>query len=195
MDIEDLQENEPLIDGINALPSGDYIAPPAPPELRERVWRSTAAIVRARPRRRRMVFGCCLLVAYAAGMATVRIAGSAGGSPEPGTLERSGPSVARVSGEAGEPAPASPAAEPLPANPAALEKHLAALPRPERTRLLKQAGDRYLSEDLDLVNALYCYRKVLKTEEQGPAEPGETWFLQALRLARMQEVKREPKDG
>jgi len=106
--------------------------------------------------------------------------------------------VSLVSGEAGVPAPAPPAVEPLPPSPAALERHLEALPRPERTRLLKQAGDRYLSEDLDLVNALYCYRKVLKTEERGPrgqVDPGETWFLQALRLARMQEVKREPKDG
>jgi hypothetical protein len=195
MPAEDFHENEPLIDGVSALPSGDYITPTPSPELRDRVWRSTAAVVRARPRRRRIAFGCCVLAAYAAGMATVRIAGPAGGSREPGLPETA---VTLVSNELGVPPLAQVSVEPLPPSPAALEAHLAALPRPERPRLLKQAGDRYLSEDLDLVNALYCYRRFLKIEERtprGPAEPGETWFLQALRLARMQEVKREPKDG
>jgi hypothetical protein len=57
----------------------------------------------------------------------------------------------------------------------------------DRVRLLKQAGDLYLSDRYEIEKALQCYRRALDSLPQSMqmrVEPGDTWLLAALKDSR-----------
>ena len=60
-------------------------------------------------------------------------------------------------------------------------------PPDEKIRMLREAGDRFLSEGYDVQEALACYRKALDTmPESGRTrvEEEDSWLLAALKVAR-----------
>jgi len=86
----------------------------------------------------------------------------------------------------------------LPADPRGLEDKLQSVAVEEQQQLLRTAGDRYLSERLDVASALHCYRKLLSAEDPSSRElldGRDSWLLSALRHARELEVIHEKADG
>ncbi len=182
---ETWDEDEPLIEGL-ARPFAGGVAEPSASFSAE-VLRKTTRVVRWRVRRRWLAVACGVLVAYLAGLGTTRMGG--GGVPE-------GDGTARVA-PAAEPVPAAPVRSgdallaALPAGSKALRRHIAAVPRAERPRVLREAGDRYLAERTDIGSAMTCYRALL--DNQDPArrvqpEPDDSWLLLYLKTARQKEA-------
>jgi hypothetical protein len=66
-----------------------------------------------------------------------------------------------------------------------------------RAALLRQAGDRYLSDENDPEAALHCYTKSLNA---GPGDgakfsPDDNWLLMAIKNAREKEARHANNDG
>jgi hypothetical protein len=165
----DLPDDDPLLEGLPSLPRGSLRAPEPPAGLFERVHEKTRAVIRARRRRRRFVAALCLVAAYAAGLATPwRLPGDeparprVDDSPTAGTLTRAT------------------------ADPGEILRQVIDTPPAERARLLRAAGDAYLSARGDVESALDCYRQVLElsgASSKLEAEPGDTWLLASLKAA------------
>ena len=65
-------------------------------------------------------------------------------------------------------------------------------PDSERAALLRQAGDRYLTEAADPEAALRCYSRALDadTEDNAKFSPDDNWLLMAIKNAREKEAHR-----
>jgi hypothetical protein len=183
------EESEPLLEGTGALPRGAWDAPHVSAELREALLRRTSAIVRRRPRRWRALVVCAVAAAYVAGVGTVvwwpRAADTAG---MPVTTAQNPP----LTGPQATEKPVAVAAPSV--DPSDLLARVASAPRDEQIRLLRQAGDLYLSQWGDVAGALYCYRQVLElmpASQPIALESSDTWLFASLKLARIQETAYE----
>lgn len=176
MEKDDWNEDEPLLEEARSLPRSGFEPPMLTPGFREKVFRKTAASIQWRVRRRRALIAGAFLLVYAAGLGTARFIETrepSGNGPEP-------------------------IAPSLPQEPARIQDMISKASPEEQGRALKRAGDRYLSEDLDVAGALSCYKELLRGEDgaRGMApEPGDSWLLVYLKNARQMEVSREKKDG
>ncbi|MBN1418261.1 MAG: hypothetical protein JXP34_05760 [Planctomycetes bacterium] len=171
MDRERWDDGEPLLEGGGAVPPGAWSGPGAAGGFRDALLARTLGAVRARVRRRRAAHLVIVLLAYAAGAATVHVLT---GSPGAG-------------GSAPRPAISEPAAiRPAP-TPDDLVRLAVRRPAEEKAGLLRTAGDRYLSERGDIEAALGCYRRSLDSRPSGDSvavEPGDNWLLIALKQSR-----------
>jgi hypothetical protein len=171
-------ENEPLIEGMDALPEDSFRLPRPPDDLRQSVFSRTARIVRARARRRVIVTLVVAAAAYLGGLTTAFLLPEITGRKE-------GPADAAAGVRPGSPGPQ--AGSGGIAGPDDLLQRSETAPPQERPRLLRRAGDLYLSARYDVKNALSCYRRALDAmpaSERTMAEPGDTWLLAALKDAR-----------
>ena len=170
------ERDEPLIEGLDELPPEAFAEQEEAPELYLQLLDATTAVVRRRRRVRTALAVAAAILLFVAGAVTDRLlAGSeAIIAPE-----------APVIVAAGSPRPVE---RPLPADARALEQRLRHAGPEERSRVLKETGDGYLSgENSDPEAALYCYRRLLEDEEHTPvASHGDSdnWLLLYLRLAR-----------
>lgn len=185
------KNNEPLIEGMDSIPKDAFKAVEPSPELRERILTRTTHIVGRRSRRRRLAALTLVAAAYLLGITTAFLlwgpsalddAGEGGGAVTESSDNETGEGTEAGKGtEAGEGT-----AEAFP-GPDELVQQSESAPRGERVRLLKQAGDRYLSESYDVEKALACYRQLL--DDMSPAQLTEvtledTWLLAALKDSR-----------
>ena len=192
-------DNEPLVENVPELPEGTFDAPGVPDGFREAVWRRTARTLRRRVRRRWAVAVCTVVVAYAAGLATMYTvqdgryetpAPIASVPPEPDA----GPGTAVVSAPPVTPWHADAGSVALLLDHEALSRRIAEASREERLRLLKWAGDRYLRELGDVQRALNCYRWLLNATppaQRTVVEPDDSWLLVSLKQARQKEMIHE----
>ncbi len=164
-------EDEPLLEGCEGpgdLPRGIFEVPTPPEGLREAVLKRTLGVVVARRRRRRFGMVLGLVLVYSAGILTTRLF-PAKVMELPGARP-----VARETS----------VASITPAEPADLLRSVIDAPPEERPRLLREAGDLYLSARGDVESALHCYRQVLelsKPSERRRPEAGDTWLLAVLK--------------
>ena len=186
---EGSEESEPLLEGTEALPQGAWDLPHVSAELREALLRRTSAMVRGRPRRWRALMVCTVAAAYVAGVGSVvwwpRAADTAG---MPVTTAQNPP----LTGPQATEKPVAVGAASV--DPCDLLARVASAPRDEQIRLLRQAGDLYLSQWDDVAGALYCYRQVLElmpASQPITLESSDTWLLASLKLARIQETAYE----
>ncbi len=155
------EDDMPLLEGGDDFPAGSFSLPSPPPGLREDVLGRTSRVIRWRARRRRLLATACLISLFAAGLLT-------GLAVRP---ETAGPEAGRPPGLESAPDPRSILAK------------VSGAPLPDRPRLLKEAGDRYLTLG-NLEKALDCYRQVF---ELSPAEAKagfsaeDTWLLASLK--------------
>ncbi len=192
----DGERDEPLVEGLGSIP-GDAFRGLAPDDdARARIWTATSKAVRLRAVRRRLRWATGFAAAYVAGALTVlalsgalRGAGPGGRAPDDrpdrpsrerpgGPVEGDGLAAAAVS------------------DPAALVRAGLKAPAEERSRLLRTAGDLYLSQSFDVRSAVACYREHLKdSKDSEEPRPGDSWLLVYLKAARETEVRREKADG
>ena len=174
----DHEQDEPLIEGLGHLPPGAFDEPEEAPELFARLLGETSAVVRRRRRIRTVLAVAAAILLFVAGAATERLLS------RPEATSNQAPTVHIAD------AP-RPQVRPLPANSRDLENRLAATQPEERASVLRQAGDDFLSsENADPEAALYCYQRLLDSEElTAVATPGEgdSWLLLYLKLARKTE--------
>ncbi len=114
-----------------------------------------------------------VVLAYAGGLVTAYRVSSPITGQEPEQVAVSPP---------GESAPTAPAMDP-----GELERQAAGATPEERVRLLRRAGDIYLSRFCDVQRALECYRRVLDAmppPERTVVVPGDSWLLLAMKEAR-----------
>jgi hypothetical protein len=166
-------EDEPLIEGLEALPAGALYRPSAPEGLRRALRDRTARAVRSRVRRRRFLVAALVVLAYGGGVATAYRFFDATADPAGREIAVSRP------GEA-EPAARDP-------DPAALEQRAAGAPPEARIPLLQRAGDLYLSGPGNVERAVDCYRRVLEAlppSRRTVVEPGDSWLLLAMKESR-----------
>lgn len=186
---EGSEESEPLLEGTEALPRGAWDVPHVSAELRDALLRRTSAIVRRRPLRWHALMVCTVAAAYVAGVGTVvwwPRAASTSGMPVTATqnlpLTRPQSTEKPVDVEA------------TSVDPSELLARVASAPRDEQIRLLRQAGDLYLSQWGNVEGALYCYRQVLElmpASQPIALESSDTWLFASLKLARIQETAYE----
>lgn len=190
----DLDQNEPLLEGLRELPAGAFRLPQPSGEFRDTVWQRTAGVVRGRRWRRRVIAVGGVLVAYAAGLGTaalvsIRVAAPTASRPVVAAAEPAGESLAGDL-EATRDLGALSARE--------LEEQVPLNPLSERPRLLKLAGDRYLADWGDVQGALRCYRQLLDRLPPGERTahaPGDSWLLVTLKNARLTEAGHEGSDS
>jgi hypothetical protein len=158
------------------------LAPPTPVDaaaLRQSLLLQTTRRLR-RPRwLRRAALAAALAACYGAGLLSMRLL-----TPTPPIPS---PTVAAVQ-QPKEDAPQAPAAA-VPA--VAVELRAARAADPERARLLRQAGERYLNEEIDPEAALRCYSKALDagSEEDTKFSDRDDWLLMAIKNAREKEAR------
>jgi hypothetical protein len=188
----DFDEQEPLIEGLRELPREMFDLPNVSDDLRRAVLQRTTARVRVRPRRLRLAGMCAVALAYVAGLGTAALwpRTPAQAPTQVATAVSQEPAAASVS----TPDIASNVISPTRLDPQELLARVPDAPREEQIRLLRQAGDLYLSQWNDVERALYCYRQVLELASSSggvTVDPGDTWLLASLKLARIQETTHE----
>jgi hypothetical protein len=131
-------------------------------------------------RRRALTLGAVFLV-YLGGTTTGYLL--SGGA----RLEEARVQPVAPQGDAGAGRPIDVEDVPLPADPRDLEEQLATVSPGERSRLLRQAGNGYISaRHSNPEAALYCYRRLLSSAPPSPAEVPDvedSWLLKYLKLA------------
>ena len=177
MDDTNGSEREPLIEGGEALPRGAFRFPEAPEGLRESIYARTRGVVRTRARGRRIAVLALVAAAYIGGITTAFLATDRTLREPDNGLVAAPPGMKGTDREA--------AVGIL--SPAELMRRAESAPPDEKIRLLREAGDRFLSEGYDVQEALACYRKALDTmPESGRTrvEEEDSWLLAALKVAR-----------
>jgi hypothetical protein len=162
-----MDENEPLMEGLDALPQDAFQLPEPPEDLRRSVFERTGRVVKARARRRRLLHLAVVAAAYIGGITTALLLTESVVRTE---------EVAQVSLEK------APVAEP-----GDLVRRSETAPARERIHLLTRAGDLYLSDLYDVENALACYRSALNAmpdAERTRVATEDTWLLAALKDSR-----------
>ncbi len=163
-------EDEPLVENFDTLPDGAFCLPRPADSLRRTVLERTEEVLAARARRRFVIRLALLAAAYLGGIVTAFLAT---GTPTGGTDRE----IAIVDGSTAD----------SPADPDELVRRADSAPAGERTRLLTEAGDLYLTDHYDVEQALRCYRRALNAmppSARSAAEPEDTWLLAALKDSR-----------
>ena len=144
------------------------------------------AVVRSRRRRRHLGTLAVFLTVYAAGLGTALLFSTESAAP----LASSPAPVLPVPVPRASPAhtdkSATTAAE-VALVPREILRQVRGAPPDEQRRLLKLAGDAYLTSHADIDNALYCYRQLLELttpERKGISVPDDSWLLVALKQDR-----------
>ncbi|HKI38678.1 MAG TPA: hypothetical protein VKA46_42915 [Gemmataceae bacterium] len=163
-------------------PLEDLLAPPGPIDaeaLRQSVLAATTRRLRRRRWQRRVALAAALAACYAAGLLTMRLLAPAF-PPQDIPAE-----VVREERPAPPPAPMVVAADP------------AAERRPDRAARLRQAGDRYLTEENDPEAALHAYSESLNagSPDDSKFSPDDNWLLMAIKNAREKEARHANDDG
>jgi hypothetical protein len=170
-------KREPLIEGKEALPRDAFRFPEPPEGLRESIYARTRQVVRARARGRRIAVLALMAAAYIGGITTAFLA------TDRALREPDNGLVAALPGKKG----TDQETDEWTVSPAELMRRAESALPDEKIRLLREAGDRFLSEGYDVENALACYRKALDTmPESGRTrvEEEDSWLLAALKVAR-----------
>jgi hypothetical protein len=172
-------ENEPLIDGDWPV---DALRVASPGEgVRDAIFLRTTRSLRKRVRCRRAAKALVVVVAFAAGVGTMRLLDL----PQPARSE-----MAREK-------PAAAAGKPLPSlsdevlvDAEQFAVFVSTIPRDRRSIVFKEAGDRLLNDYGDVEGALHCYRAMLVQEPEtdgNEACKDDTWLLLALKQAHEEE--------
>ncbi len=168
---------EPLIEGLESVPPEAFGLPRPPAGLQESIFAQTCRVVRAKARQRRLVALGVVAAAYMAGITTALLWTETPGRMNSGALLTS-PSIDKERKD-----------EPFPSyiEPSELVRRSETASPEDRIRLLKQAGDIYLSDQYEIEKALQCYRRALDSRPQSlqmRVEPDDSWLLAALKDAR-----------
>jgi hypothetical protein len=163
-------------------PLDGLLAPqPLPPEtdaLRQTIYSQTERALRRRRGVRRFAYAAALLISFAAGLLAMRAAMR--DVPAPIPEER----VRRQQ-------ESSPTIQPqVPADEPALAREWRAFDSVEhRGELYQQAGDSYMTEEIDPQSALRCYTNALDsgTEKDLTISADDNWLLMAIKNARQKE--------
>jgi hypothetical protein len=163
-------------------PLDGLLAPPPLPldadALRQDVYARTRTILRSRRRLRLFAYAAALLVSFAAGLLAMRSAMR----PAPDPL----PDV-RVERHEGPPPTYTP---PTPPDESALAREWIAFDSTDHRRELYQdAGDLYMTAEIDPQSALRCYTNSLDngTEQDLTISTDDNWLLMAIKDARQKE--------
>ena len=173
--MQERDDGRPLLEGLEELPQGSLQLPEAPPGLQAKVLTQTAVVVRSRRRRRHVKTLALFLVVYTAGVGTAVLLQSQASGPD----HLSRPDSTRDAEVA--------------LAPAEILREVPTASPSEQRRLLKLAGDSYLSSHADVERALYCYRQLLEltpTERKGLPKPDDSWLLVALKQDRSIDTRR-----
>ena len=185
--MRDQEDHEPLLDDLDELPAGSLHGPEAPPWLERAVLSRTMAVVRSRRRRRHLGTLAVFLTVYAAGLGTALLFSTESAaplSPSPASVPPANPARTETNATA---------AVEVALAPAEILRQVRGAPPGEQRRLLKLAGDAYLSPHADIEKALYCYRQLLELttpERKGISEPDDSWLLLALKQDRPLDTRR-----
>ena len=189
---DDLPFDSPLIDGLDELPAGAFDLVDEGFErsscAQQRILIPFVADLRRRRRLRHARWFASLAAAFLVGLVT------------PAWLWRTPPVLAPTDSSTISQVPAPPEAAPDDAaerpdatavaddlDPAELRRQVATAPPAEQRRLLRAAGDIYLSRYDDVRAAIYCYQQLLELETAlGEADPrdDDSWLLANLRYSR-----------
>jgi hypothetical protein len=197
MENERWDDDEPLLEGIERLPREGFAAASPSPEFRERVLRRSIAAVRWRVRRPMILGVAAVILAYVAGIGTVHLIGGPAGEQLKAVPESAASPPAQPAASLKLPVSDALLAA-LPSNPARIKGRIFDASPAEQRRILRKAGDRYLSEYLDIGGALYCYRELLEREDpaaRAASDPNDSWLLLSLKEARRKEVTHDTTDG
>jgi len=190
MDAEYDSNADPIDRYLTAIrePVGDL-------RLREAMLAQTKRVLRQRRRLRQIGLVAALTACYAAGLVTMKLAMLPGSSRATQFVQ------AQEQGSDGlppSPAPAAPPPEPKPQETSAVAMEWQAIDNPEeRSKLYRQAGDRYLEEAGDMESALRCYRGALEnaSDKDLIISTGDNWLLMALKQAKQMEKRHANNDG
>lgn len=164
-----MDENKPLMEGLDALPEDSFSLPEPPEDLRRSVFEQTRHMVKARARRRRLIHLAVVAAAYIGGITTALLLTESVVQTEPVLVAEVSPEEVRA------------------IEPGDLVRQSESAPARERIHLLTRAGDLYLSERYDVENALACYRSALNAMPDSvmtKVAAEDTWLLAALKDSR-----------
>jgi len=179
MDDTQWDKEEPLAEGLETVPEEVFQFPKSSEAFRKSLFDRTEKVLRARARRRGLVYLVVVAAAYLGGITTTFFI-----ADKPDIWNGQKAVFVKTSPEqrAGASLPDEFFAEPG----ELVRKSEGAAPR-EQTQLLTQAGDLYLSKQYDVEKALYCYSQALNAmpaQEQTQVKPDDTWLLAALKDSR-----------
>lgn len=171
-------------------PLDAMLRPPSPPDddtLRQAVYTQTRRVLHRRRRLRRFAYAASLLLSFAGGAGVMRMAART----DP--VERA--SITPQNTQVNQGADAS--RSPTPDDSALDAEWVAFDSTQRRGELYRQAGDRYMTEEIDPQSALRCYGNALDngTEQDSVISTNDNWLLMAIKDARQREKKNAKQGG
>ncbi len=160
-------------------PLDGMLRPPSPPEneaLRQMVYTRTRRVLHRRRHLRRFAYAASLLVSFAAGLLAMWLT-----LPDRSASKET-PLSAPIASKEEKPA--------VPPDDSALAREWIALDSEDhRGERYRQAGDSYMTEEIDPQSALRCYSNALDngTERDLAISSNDNWLLMAIKDARLKE--------
>lgn len=177
-----MENDEEVQDKLRSLGKDAFDVPTLSDALRDDILARTSRRVRRKPARKRMMAIGCMVAMYVAGALTVMLGRS---ETTPRMLV---PPTAKVT------VPAEAPSKPSPPTPEQLLARVPGAGHDEQMRLLREAGDIYLNNYVDIDRALNCYRQVLELGSvygQPPSNPDDTWLFASLVSSARKETRDE----
>jgi len=177
MDHQNNENTDPLIEGFESVPAEAFNLPKAREGLKDSIFSQTCQVVRARAIRRRFMILGVVAAAYIVGVTTTFL------WKETFDLMDGDSQVSKRSVDD----EIKDGSSPIYIEPSELVSRSEQASTTEQFRLLKQAGDLYLSEKCEIERALNCYSKALDSLPQSmqmEVNPDDSWLLAALKDGR-----------